>query len=260
MHPATRPEVSSVDCRHPAENVLVADVVHVREARSAVQRTESPETIKPTPESDHAETPAISAPPGVEKVAGPDRKPAEAAPATVTKSEAKAATPSPERHIRRRPERTVETATIQRSRPPGPGIAVIHPAPVVIRRPAPGLVANPGPPVIGLIGPVAVTIGSPVRGLVRNPHIAVVRYVFPAPVRVEILGAGVVAIGVLPRAGVADHVVAVAVPCIPLVAIRSGGNLVLRGTAVAAHRRHFSGVHFRAALRRGNLCLPRAHD
>ncbi len=63
-----------------------------------------------------------------------------------------------------------------------------------------------------------------------------------------------------PRTGVADHVIAIAIPAIPIVAIRSRGNLVLRGISVAAHRGHLSAVNFGAALRRGNLRLALAHD
>jgi len=55
-------------------------------------------------------------------------------------------------------------------------------------------------------------------------------------------------------------VIALAVPTIPIVAIRSLRNFVLCGIGVAAHGRHFSAADFGAALRRGNLRFALAHD
>jgi len=148
-HPAARAEVTSVDRRHATENMLVVKVVDVREAVPAVQRTESTKAVISTTESDHAEAPAVSAPPGMVIIARPDREPAKAAPTTVAEAKAKTAAPAIERYIRRRPERTVEPTTVNRPRPPGPRTAVIHPPAVVVRRPSPRLVSHPGPAVIG---------------------------------------------------------------------------------------------------------------
>jgi len=64
----------------------------------------------------------------------------------------------------------------------------------------------------------------------------------------------------MPGIRVLDHVVAVAVPAIPIVAIRSRGDLVLRRLGVASNGRHFSRMNFGAALWSGNLRFARAHD
>src|SRR5580698_981721 len=133
-------------------------------------------------EADHAETSAISAPPGEEAVTRSYRQPAEAAPSTPPEAKAKPASESEERYIRRRPERTVETRAPYWSRPPRPRIPVPHPASVVIRRPSPRLVTNPRPAVVRLIGPIPVAIRSPSIRLVRHPHLPIVWSVFPLPV------------------------------------------------------------------------------
>src|SRR6202035_2034719 len=197
----------------------------IREPVSTMQRSKPAEAIKAAT-ADYAEPAPIATPPGVEKVARSNWEPAKAAP------------PTEERYIRRRPERTIKSAAINRTRPPGPRPAVGEPATVVIRRPPPRLVAHPRPTVVGLVGPVAITIRSPAIGFVRNPDIAVVRNILPTTVGIQILGAGVITVGMTIGVGVLDHVIAVAVPAIPVVARRSCGNLVLRGLSIAAHRRH----------------------
>ena len=130
----------------------------------------------------------------------------------------------------------------------------------MIRRPSPRLIANPSPTIDGLINPVAVAIRNPTICLVRNPHVAVVRHILPIPVSVQILRSGVATVGVMPGIRTLDHVIAVAIPAIPIVAIWSRRDLVLRGFTVAAHGSHISRVHFGAALLGGNLRLARAHD
>ena len=183
--------------------------------------------------ADHAEAAGISAPPREEAVTGPEREPAEAAPSAPAKAKAQTPTTSEseERHIRRRPEWTIETRAPHRSRPPRPRAAVPHPAPVVIRRPAPGLKANPRPTVVRLPGPVAIAIRSPTLRLIRHPDLTVVGRVFPGSVRVQILRSDVILVSVAPRRGLVNHVVALAVPAVPVIALWSRSDLVL------AHRR-----------------------
>src|ERR1700722_9760179 len=241
--------------RHSTKNVGLTNVYDVREPRPAMQRRKSTEAVKVSEAGvENSKASAIPAPPRMEPVARPDRQPSEPAP---TESDAKtqSSAPSPERHISRRPERTVETSAIQRARPPRPPAPVGEPAPVVIRSPSPGLVANPRPTVVGLVGPVAVAVRSPAFRLVRHPNIAVVGNVLPIAVSIQILTAGVIAIGVVPRLRVANQVIAIAVPAIPVVALGSSGNFVLRGIGVATDRGHVAVMNFGAALRRGNLRL-----
>ncbi len=208
--------------------MIVVQVRDVRESRATVQRREAPVSVIAATEADHSEATAVSAPPGMEIVARSNRKPAKATPTAIADSETKASAPAKERHIRGRPERVV--ACIHRPRPPGPRIAVGKPTPVVIWRPAPGFVANPSPAVIGLIGPIAIAIRNPAIWLVGNPHIAVVGNVPPIAVGVQILRSGITAVGVTPGVGAADHVIAVAIPAIPIVTVRGRGDLVLRAT------------------------------
>src|SRR5450755_3472414 len=236
--------------------------MHVRDIRepvSTMQRCKPAEAIKAAT-ADYAEPAPIATPPGVEKVARSNWEPAKAAPTAKAASEAKAATPTEERYIRRRPERTIKSAAINRTRPPGPRAAVGEPATVVIRRPPPRLVANPRPTVVGLVGPVAITIRNPAIGFVRNPDIAVVRNILPTTVGIQILRAGVITVGMTIGVGVLDRVIAVAVPAIPVVARRSCGNLVLRGLSIATHGRHVSLMDLGAALRGGDLRFALGHD
>jgi len=69
---------------------------------------------------DRIEPVAKATPPGEEAIAWADGQPAESTPAAEAHSKAKAATPSKERDVSRRPQRTVEAAAPYRSRPPGP--------------------------------------------------------------------------------------------------------------------------------------------
>jgi hypothetical protein len=130
----------------------------------------------------------------------------------------------------------------------------------VIRRPTPRLIANPGPAVVRLPDPVAIAIRNPSHRLIRNPDIAIVRLVLPTSVGVQIFGSGVVAVGVLPRLRGVNHVITVAVPAVPIVAVRSVGNLVLSLLSGSANRRHFAFLQFGDTLRRGNLSFTFSHD
>src|SRR5438270_11788715 len=98
-----------------------------------MQRSKAAEAVESAAEAHVAEAPSISAPPGMEVIARPDRKPAEAAPSAITEAETKAAAPSPERYISGRPEGVV--ASVDRTGPPCPRTAIPEPASIVIRRP-----------------------------------------------------------------------------------------------------------------------------
>jgi hypothetical protein len=65
---------------------------------------------------------------------------------------------------------------------------------------------------------------------------------------------------VTPRTGIADQVIAIAIPSIPIIPIRRLRNLILRRAAVSTHGSHISLAHFRAALGSGNLRFALSHD
>jgi len=89
---------------------------------------------------------------------------------------------------------------------------------------------------------VTIAIRSPIIGLVRNPHVAVVGHFLPLTVGIQVLRTGVAMVGVTPRLGVLDQVIAVGIPAIPVVGVGSLRNLVLGRGGVAANRRHFAAA------------------
>src|SRR5215472_9379826 len=206
----------------------------------------------------NAKTATVSTPPRMEIVTWPEGEPAEAAPSAPAEAETETAAPSPEGDVRRRPERTIPA--VHRTRPPSPRTSSPHPATIVIRRPSPGLVPYPRPSVVRLIHPVSVAIRSPLTRLIGIPNVAVIVDVAPLTVGIEILRTGVIAIGVVPGIRVSDDVVAIANPTVPIIAIGSGRNPVLRGIGVSADSRHFAAANFGAALRRRDLRLTLPHD
>src|SRR5580700_9002584 len=229
-----------------------------------MQRRNSAEAVDLTKsiECHHSEAPAISTPPREEPVARPNRQPAKAAPSAPSKTKAKSPPTSEakERYIRRRPKRTIESRAPYRSGPPRPRSAIPHPPPVVIRRPAPGLISNPRPAVVRLPNPISIAIRSPTTGLIRHPYLSVVRSIFPASVGVQILRPNVVFVGVVPRRRLVDHAVAISIPPVPIVPLRSRADLVSRIGSRPAHRRHLPLLHFTNTLRSRNLRLAFAHD
>src|SRR5258708_5513589 len=161
-----------------------------------------------------------------------------------------------ERHISRRPERTIVPSAIHRSWPPSPRTAVHHPAAVVIWRPAPRLIADPSPSVRRLPHPITITVWNPISRLVRHPNLSVVRLVFPASVGIQVFRASVVLIGMIPRLRAVDHVVAVAVPAVPIVADGSFRDFVLCFFGASTDRRHLALLHFGNTLWRRYLRFP----
>ena len=232
--------------------------VHVRKPRTGAQRSKAAAVV--IAESDAAEAPsAPAAPPGMKEVTRSKRQPADRAPATApTEAKSDASAPSVERNISRRPDRTVKRVSVSRTRPPSPTAVNIHPAAVVIRSPAPVIIRNPGPSPIGFIHPAAIPIRSPASGLIWPPHLTVIRNFRPGAAPVEIFGSDVVVVRVPSRFRIADHVVAIGVPLIKVVAGRSLANLVLLVRAGALNGNELILSHPRAALRSRNFDFPSA--
>src|ERR1700733_13770927 len=208
-------------------------------AAEIIRVTETPETHGPKAAS-------ISAPPGMVKITWTNRQPAKR---SKTKSD------SDEGNVSRRPDWTIETnseAAVDRSRPPCPSAAVHEPTAIVIWRPAPRLCRNPCPAVVWFPNPAARAVRSPARRLVRNPYLTVIRNFGPLAVRIQILRAGVVAVGVFPTVGMFNQAVAILVERVPIRLRRRITHFVLHVVTVALHRDHLSAANTRAALRRGN--------
>ncbi len=226
---------SEFACSHGRErtaDVSVVDMRQVRELRARMQRRDPAKAVEAAESVDahHAEPSAITAPPRKEAVTRPDGQPSKAAPTSPAKAETPTSPESKERNIRRCPERTIKSAP-HRSRPPRPRAPIPHPAPIVIRSPSPRLKANPRPAVVGFPDPVAIAVWNPAIRLVRHPDLTVVGGVFPFSIGIQVFGADVILVGMLPGGRFVDHAVAVGVPAIPIVALGSGTDLVL------AHRR-----------------------
>ena len=259
-----RAEASGTDGRERASDMGVVNVGEVGESSATVKRRDSAEAAEATEaiKTNRSETAAVSAPPGKETVTGTDGQPAEAAPSAKSDTEtyAKSSAKSEERDISRSPEGTIKSPAPYWPGPPSPSAAVGHPATVVIRSPSPGFSAYPSPTVVRFPNPVAISIRSPVGRLIRNPDLTVVVRVFPASVCIQIFGAGVIAISVIPRLRAVNHVVAITIPTVPIVAIRSWRNFVLSFLGTSTHRRHFAFFYFSDAFWRGDLGFAFADD
>ncbi len=137
------------------------------------------------------------------------------------------------------------------ARPPAPTERrVIEPAAIVIRRPAPGIVADPGPAVPVVVHPASVPIRRPASRHAGNPNAAVLRIVGPVTVVVEVFRAIDVAADVL--IGLRAFVVAVAIlaPTIEFIALRRVDDLELRIVVGAAREHRAAGLQPFAASRR----------
>ena len=80
------------------------------------------------------------------------------------------------------------------ARTPGPGVVVVDPTAVVIRRPTPRFMSDPGPTVRWTPRPLPITIRRPIvvgsdHACARHPHPAVVVGVPPITVSIEIFRA-----------------------------------------------------------------------
>src|SRR5215467_5461207 len=131
---------------------------------------------------------------------------------------------------------------VHRSRPPAPGAAVIKPAAIVIRCPAPRLIRYPGPAVIWLPHPSSRLIWGPRGFLIRLPHIAIARNVNPMSVSIQIVRAGVIAIRMSPARGIADHIVTIFVPAIPIIVFGGAADSIFRLVS-AADNNHFARLY-----------------
>src|SRR5258708_3435291 len=173
------------------------------------------------------------------------RKPADRAPAI---GEYESTAKTDERNISRCPDRAIKRVRVNRTRPPGPRVVIHHPATVVIRRPAPGIVRNPGPSPIRLIHPAPVAIRRPVVRNVWTPDFTVIRNFRPCAMIVEIFGTYVIVIGAPPRCRIADDVVAIRIPLVPVIPCRRFADLILRLIASALHGNELALPDARAAL------------
>src|SRR2546425_13229631 len=97
----------------------------------------------------------------------------------------------------------------------------------MIGSPAPRLVRNPGPTPVGLPDPAAGAVRCPSDGNNWRPHGTIVGYVDPASVGIKIFRTHVVAIRAAPGFCVADQVIAIVVPRIPTIFVRSFADFVL---------------------------------
>lgn len=77
---------------------------------------------------------------------------------------------------------------------------------------------------------------------------------------IEVFRSYVIIVRVLPRFRVADHVVAIRIPLIPVIPRRSVANLVLRIGARTLNRDELPLRHARAALRSRHFDLAFAHQ
>src|ERR1700691_3267338 len=259
---SARSEFARTHGRDPARNVSIVDVREVGEPSAGMQRSDPAKAVdlaKPV-EADHAEAPTVATPPREEAVTRPDWQPPEAAPSAPSETKAPPTSEAEERHICRRPERTIESRAPHRSGPPRPRAAVRHPTSVVIWRPAPRLIANPSPTVVRLIRPVAVAIGSPAIRLIRHPDLAVVRGVLPCPVGIQVFRSNVILVRVMPCRSFVNHAITIAIPAVPIVAVRSRGDFVLGIGAGAAYRRHLTLLNLGNPLWGRDLRLALAGD
>src|SRR5262249_39887196 len=127
---STSTEVSSVDCRHRASDVLVMQIRQIREPHAVMQRMYAAVACTVPSVARPAEAPSIPPPPRVVEITRAEWQPAEPPPAAEAYAESKAAAPAPERDIRGSPERAL--IAVDRSRPPSPRAAIPEPAAIVI--------------------------------------------------------------------------------------------------------------------------------
>src|SRR3984893_14692090 len=243
-------ELSARDRRPAAEMLVMQREVHVRKSRAAVQRTKTGAVVRVDIAILEATPPRAR--PRMEIVTRSQRQPADRAPATA-KTESKTTSVTEERNISRRPNRAIKRVRVNRTRPPGPRVVIHHPTTVVIRRPSPGIIRNPGPSPLRLVHPAPVPIRSPVIRHVWTPHLAVLGNIRPGAMVVEIFGAHIVVIGVSPRSRIADNIVAIGIPLIPVIPCRRFGNLVLRLIAQPLHGNELALPHSRPTLRSRNF-------
>src|SRR5215831_7416644 len=178
-------------------------------------------------------------------------------PSNGTKAEAGVMSKADEENKCGRPQRTI--TNVDRSRPPAPGAAVIKPASIVIRGPAPRRIRDPGPSVIWFPHPPSRLIWGPRGFLIRLPNVAIARDVNPMSVSIQIIRAGVIAIRMSPARGIADYIVTIFVPAVPVIVFGRAADFIFRLVG-AADNNHFARLDARAALRRGNFGFAIAHN
>src|SRR5579864_6325677 len=129
----------------------------------------------------------------------------------------------------------------------------------MIWRPAPWLVTDPRPAVVGLPNPSSRLIWGPGCFLVWLPNVAIAGDVNPVTVAIKIIHARVIPVRMSPALCVAHHVVAIAIPYVPIVFIGRAANLIFR-IGSPADIDNLACMHASATLRRGNFRFTFPHD
>ncbi len=218
------------------------DVLHVHHGGAADDHVvHHPRAAPAAPPRSSHEAPA--APPRQARLA-----PAEGHPAHKRRPDAHPhAGRAEEGHQRRRVDRPHD----HRARRPRPDAVHVHPAPVVIRRPAPGRGVDPGPAEARIPDPAAGGVGGPVRGhAVRHPDRAVLGHHAPRAVLIEIVHARDVRRDVARAHGVDERVGARVVPAVPHVQLGGHEALHLRRLTAGHHRLLAGGDRDRLAAGR----------
>src|SRR5260221_11805948 len=129
----------------------------------------------------------------------------------------------------------------------------------MVRCPTPTFVGNPSPAVVGLIYPASGLIWGPRCFLIGLPDISITRNVNPAAMLIKIVRAGVITIRMSPALRVADNVVTITIPAVPIVFAGRAADFIFRLIG-AADGNHLARTHARAALRRGDFGFAFPHD
>src|SRR5579872_892627 len=126
-----------------------------------------------------------------------------------------------------------------RPRIPAPPIRrFIKPTPVVIRRPAPWLVADPRPSIPVFPNPTALTIRRPPIHRDGPPDGSVTRHIHPASVRIEIFHSIDTRAHILATRRSRESLIAAVVPAVPLIRGGCPHNLEFGiGGCTARHQR-----------------------
>src|SRR5438309_2672642 len=115
-----------------------------------------------------------------------------------------------------------------RTRAPAPTASEIVPAPIVVRRKAPGRIINPGPAPRADPVPISVAVRSPANSnFARIPNVAIFGLIAPVAIVVEIIVADHVARNVFCRDGAVFLQVALGSPAVKTVGTGSLFNTVL---------------------------------
>lgn len=143
-----------------------------------------------------------------------------------------------------------------RSRGPRPRASQIHPAPVMVRNPAPGGVVDPCPAEVGVPGPLAGTVGSPIdRNPPRHPHRSVRLHRPPRASLIEVPHTGYARRQVSRARRPQQIIGALVVPAVPIIHRRGAVCRNARGIGLVDHYL-FTRAHLRGLPARGHDHSP----